>query len=224
MPVEVLRTNAEYVAALHKMELDRPEEPLCSATSFLSSVYFPESALERFFRGEEEGKLMLELLLERQAHVRKARTQRREIYESQALTNLVISGKPHDQNFDYHVTPGELSETLEVLLETMGRDDPTLIGVTREVLPLVFQIKGGDVLVDIRTNYHYQGIQGLLLTGETEALESFLDEFERLWSADETLSDQADLRARLEASLAGWKDAGTLSQARWPTMKTSGSR
>jgi hypothetical protein len=223
MPVTVFRSNLAYVKAMHSVDTGFAGQTTRSAASFLSSIYFPQSSLARYFTVHASGHEIVELLLERKRVVieRAAHNPRREIYEASALQHLILQGRPHDQNKSYFLTPREITATLRALLQVLVSEAPIEVAVTRQVLPLVFLLKAENILIDIGPNYSYQGIQGLLISGESHASDQMRSEFENIWSSPDTISNQMEVRRLVELSLQDWETTGALATDRWPNMRLS---
>lgn len=219
MPVDVFATNASYVSAMRELDLEPAVTPTLVAASFISSLHFPASAIRRYFAPHPDGAQIADELLERQrATTWGVQARRRELYEAQALRNLVMMGRPHDQEPSYHVPPSEIRAVLGNLRSHLMTEQGFELAITPEVLPLIFQCKNTTVLVDIRTNYAYQTIQGLRITDEPDALARFSSEFERLWNAPDTICDQSTVLDLISLSLEDWESTGRLGTGRWPDM------
>ena len=223
VPVKLFETNLAYVQAMRQLDAEVATTPTLVAASFVSSLYFPATALGRFFAREPDGDTIVAELISRQTDVHTAgRTlARRELYESQAMRNLAALGQPHDQAADYHVFPSEIKTVLGSVLEMLVTQQAVQVAITAEVLPLVFQCKNSEVLVDIRANYPYQRIQGMLITEEPCTSAQFVAEFDRLWASPNTISDQTVVAALVTESLTDWVTTGTLRADRWPDMMHS---
>ena len=133
----------------------------------------------------------------------------------------MLLGRPHEQESGYHILPSEIKAVLRTLRDLVAQGDDFELAVTAEILPLIFQCKNGTVLIDIRANYPYQTIQGLRITGEPATVAKFASEFERLWHASGTISDQAAVHHLLSLSLVDWEQTGRLRSGRWPAMWNS---
>lgn len=215
MAVGIYTSNADYVSALHEFDTAANAAPFLSVASFLSSVYFPESALVRFFRGHEREDEIVGNLLARQNHVRASESERREIYEARALRDLIVRGEPHEQETSYHISPRELFTTLRALVEVIESDRPVEVGITSEIVPMVFCINREEVLIDVRVNHPYQTIQGMRISDDALARDAFVVEFERLWNAKNTLTDQREILARIRGSLSDWESGDPLAAEHW---------
>lgn len=215
--ISIFSNNLAYVESLLRVE----NQPglLCSVSSFLSSTLFPDAALQRFFQTHPGGSEIARLLIERKAlAIARQKYQRREIYESSAFTEMIKQGLVHEQERSYRTTP---RETIYVLEQTLSRvqSRQLTIAITAEIVPLVFIVAPeGEVLIDIRTNYSYQMIQGIAVS-DAEVTNAFHTEFERMWNGPSTLSDQALICDLIASALDQWRSGRTIDVSGWPEMK-----
>lgn len=189
MTTTIITGPAEYAALLLRMEAAGPAS-IRFASSFLSSTYFSEKAIRRFYdTPHTRAPDACEALLLRRslATAPSSSVRRMELYESEAFTSILSQGVVHGQESAYRSRPSEIREVLETVLDRLRAPNPLEIAITTEVLPLVFAIYSpATVVIDIRTNYLYQRLQGLLLENEMDAIAVFTAEFTRLW--DEAIS------------------------------------
>ena len=220
----IIGTPENYVSTLLAIER-ATSGPICIASSFLSSIYFPPSSLRRFYGGTgDDHSRACDILLTRRdvAIQRRSAVARQELYEVDALRNMMVQGLVHEQESNYRIRPSELQRTLKSLLEWLA-SAPLEIALTTEVLPLVFTLATpSDVLIDIRANYLYQRIQGIHIHGDPRAFEILSSDFERLWATAAVGSAAArDLLAR---GLTQWQSGQEVDLSDWPRMRTSERR
>lgn len=222
MPIAVINNPADYVRAL--LEIERTTSgPLLFAASFVSSIYFPEPAIRRFY-GDHNADCAgaAGMLIDRQrcAVSRRHSLPRRELYEAQAFTSLLTLGIVHEQETRFRATPTEIKAVLRNIIEWSQAVGHCEIGITTEVLPLVFTLASPDtILIDIRTNYLYQRIQGIELRGEGAAFDAFRTEFDRLWASAITNRSTPSLQTLIETSLKQWEMGHDINIAMWPEMR-----
>lgn len=221
IPFKVIKTPEEYVGAL----LEKEESfggPLCFASSFISSIYFSEDAIRRFYAGGpgDHGAACATLLRRRQlARLRGDRTARREVYEAAAFTKFLADGTVHVQDSAYRNRPSEIESVVTEILHWVHERQTLRIAVTTEVLPIVFAIYSpADTVVDIRTNYLYQRIQGFEIKS-TGATAAFQEEFERLWDEAITQMSTDDVMSLLAANLQQWREGSQIDLSQWPRMR-----
>ncbi len=221
MAFRVIRTPKQYVEALLQKERVAAG-PLCFASSFISSIYFNEEAIRRFYgASSDDHSSACDTLLKRRsvAISNSAHVQRREIYESAAFTRFLVDGTVHAQDSKYRSRPSEIEAVLRSLLHWAADLGTLQIAVTTEILPVVFAIYSPtETIVDIRTNYLYQRIQGFVIDN-AESTAAFEEEFERLWEG--ALSEMAseDILALIAENLCQWQSNKQIDLSKWPRMR-----
>ena len=217
----VIKTPAEYVDVLLTCE-QCSAGPISFASSFVSSNYFSEEAIKRFY-STAAGNLAdaCNTLLQRRHVARLGATKvaRREIYEAAAFTKLLTDGTVHTQDATYRNWPSEIESVLTEILRWSEELRTLRIAITTEVLPAVFAIYSPTVtVIDIRTNYLYQQIQGFEIQ-DAGATQIFQEEFERLWQDAVGVLSPDDVLSLLSDSLAQWRKGATIDLSRWPRMR-----
>jgi hypothetical protein len=225
MPVTLLTSPTDYVATLAEIERRAGYGSSVLVSSFLSSVYFPTSAITRYYAWQRTPPVgIVDTLLERQAqrHGQIATGVRREIYEARCFIELIEEGLVHEQERSFRLTPSEIRATLGSVLDELQTYPSLEIGVTAEIVPVVFAATAPDhVLVDIRHNYSYQTLQGFLISSDESAYHGFLREFERLWASDTTITRREDVELLILKSLRQWQTGARLDTSHWPSMLRS---
>jgi hypothetical protein len=124
--ISVLQNNIQYVAALCSAETQQlPNSEVVTVSSFLSSVYFPDDTLRRFFVNAKDGLQIAAMLIERKNCVKNRILysplyKRIEIYEVEAITRLIDQGRPHAQEREFHLLPTEIEDVLQTMLTLLG--------------------------------------------------------------------------------------------------------
>jgi len=225
LAIRVLRNNIDYVSALCATEIaQQPQSSVTTVSSFLSSVYFPDDTLRRFFANARDGAQIAQLLIERKQFV-KARilsdTQYRrvELYEADAISRLVQQGRPHEQERAFHLLPSEIEDVLNEMLTLISAGDSLSINFTTKVVPLdycVFSDVRNSVLIDIRSNYDYQTIQGLHVHSEFDFSADLRKEAELMQTDVTTTSNKYAVCAMISNALRSW--CGTDPDIHAPTL------
>lgn len=193
MGIHIFRTMNEYVKHINDIEQDGIATLM--ASSSLSSHLFSKSMLIRFLerclRNKQIARKAANDLWKRskRIHMNIRKVQYKEIYEIDAIEEFCKSGIVHRQVPNFRATPKEIIEVLHTMVSLL--QDLPLYGVafSREVLPFVFIVKTGKALtIDVRNNFGYQRIQGLLIE-DTHIVFEFEKEFWRIWNESSTLSD-----------------------------------
>ncbi len=213
--IRVLRTTADYISSL--CGLESVSQTCLFAGSFLSSLYFPERTIRRYYESlGTPDRLAGELLLRRQEEFKAGTGRRYELYESRVFFDLQSRGLVHVKEDTYRATPREIGASLREFVASVesGR---VSVAVTSEVLPYVFTVRPGFcVLLDVKDNYSYQAVQGILVSCPETALE--LEEcFWSVWEAAEDVS-AIDL---IVAGLDDWEQARSIDVSNWPRMRNS---
>jgi hypothetical protein len=225
--IRLLRNNADYVAAMYATELEQAfDSSITSVSSFLSSVYFADETLVRFFANARDGNQIAAHLVERKCFVRRmirsyTTYRRTEVYEVDAISRLIRQGRPHEQERAFHLLPSEIEGVLETMLELLSANSGIQISFTRKVVPLDYIVFGNsshDVLIDIRANYDYQTIQGLHVTDDPDLATSLRHDAELLNVDATTIGDQATIRNLIQQGIAEWRDGKPDQLTYWPEM------
>lgn len=223
MSFTVIKTPVEYVRTLLEKE-ERSMGPLCFASSFISSIHFSEDSIRRFYAVyKDEHAAACAALIQRRALARQraSRVQRREIYESSAFTKFLANGTVHTQDSAYRSRPSEIENVLTEILRWADELNTLHIAITTEVLPVVFTIYSPtETIVDIRTNYLYQKIQGFRIE-DLVVTSAFQEEFERLWNSAVAEIQPSDVIDLLNESLAQWRAGDAIDLSKWPQMRHS---
>lgn len=206
MGIHIFRTINEYVKYIDDIEQDGVATFV--ASSFLSSHLFSKSTVLRFFGrdlgSKQASKVLTNDLWQRRKriHTNMRKVPYKEIYEVDAIEEFCKSGIVHKQLPGFRATPKEITEVLKNVISLL-RDRPLYeVAFCREVLPFVFIIKTGKGLtIDVRNNFGYQRIQGLLIQDEHIVAE-FEKEFWRIWNDDSTLSDRSQIISLIESKIA----------------------
>lgn len=225
--IRLLRNNLDYVAAMCAAEIGQDSNTtVTSVSSFLSSVYFADETLMRFFANARNGDQIATHLIERKRFVRHMiktyPTYRRiEMYEVDAITRIVRQGRPHEQERAFHLLPSEIEEVLETILELVSANHGLQVFFTRKVVPLDYIVFGGcshHVLIDIRTNYDYQTIQGLHVSDELDLATSLRHDADLLRLDANTIGDQTTICDLLQQGIHEWRDGRPDQVTCWPEM------
>ncbi len=223
MSVTVYTDSTSFIQALYDLEFAETKGPVRLVSSYLSSVYFPPSFIERYYASSstdpgDSAKVLIKrqkLALERLSTI-----PRREIYEAEAFTKLLSQGIVHEQETSFRIRPIDLQNTFNNLIHLLGTFPTYEIAITSQVIPMVYLLTPPDkILIDIRANYTYQKIQGQLIEGETDAYKGYADEFESLWNSPLTISAQDKVRSLLTKSINLWDRGENIDLAFWPTMQ-----
>lgn len=223
MAFKVIRTPAQYVEALLQKERTAAG-PLCFASSFISSIYFSEEAIRRFYgASSDDHSSACNTLLKRRsiAISSSVHIQRREIYESAAFMKFLSEGTVHAQDSKYRSLPSEIETVLRSLLHWATGLGTLQIAVTTEILPVVFAIYSPtETIVDIRTNYLYQRIQGFSID-DAKSTAAFVEEFERLWEGALTEMTSEDVLTLIAENLRQWQNKEPVELLKWPRMRAT---
>lgn len=232
MTIKVLQNNVDYVSALHATEIaQQSDSNITTVASFLSSVYFPDETLNRFFANTKNGDQIATLLIERKQFVKSMILSdtpytRVELYEIDAISRLVRQGRPHEQERSFHLLPSEIEEVLKTMLTLLAAGRKLTICFTRKVVPLdycVFTNVRQDVLIDIRSNYDYQTIQGLHIHSELDFAAALRQDAELLRLDTTTTADRPTVCAFVSQALLNWqKGSSGYDAIAWPKMLKSG--
>lgn len=197
MAINIINSLADYVSHIEAIEAS-PQDT-CVASSFLSSHLFSKSAFLRFFQqeipNETECQKSSEELWMRAKKVRAniKRVSYREVYEMDAFKEFCYSGIVHRQTPNFRSTPKEILLVLDQMLNLLRECPKYEIAFCREVLPFVFIVKKEYcVTIDVRNNFGYQRIQGLVID-DTKATARFYQEFERVWQDQGTISKKEEV-------------------------------
>lgn len=145
MTITLINDNLIHARSL--LSIEKESGLICVASSFISSIYFPPKALQRYFQTHRFGAEITEVLIERQKIAcNRHPNQRREIYEATAFTNLISHGLVHTEEISYRSTPAEISHVLTRLLDCIN-NSIVRIGVTREVLPLIYTLSPTNTIL-----------------------------------------------------------------------------
>lgn len=202
--VRVIQSMAEYVDCLNALEDSRTDT--IALLSFLSSHLVEKNALIRFFSTDSEvsdADKISDSLWERS---RKIRVNLRhapyfEIYNRHYMEELSRTGIVHEHIQSFRLTPKEIIGTFNGLIKKLKDNSNYNVGLCQEVPAFDFIVKQGRGLVlDVRKNYSYQKIQGIMID-ENHVETEFCDEFWRLWHAEHTITDKAEVVNFLERHL-----------------------
>jgi hypothetical protein len=220
--VQILGSSAEQVQAVEAAEKQHISGDLLMCSSYLSSVYFPDSAIQRYFgRGGGNEVLVGRRLAERRETWRATLPiGRRELYEAEAFTALIQDGIVHAQEPAFRLRPSEIVDTLTQVVSILDGYAKVQIAITSQVVPIVFVVASDLTVVDIRANYAYQPIQSILIRGQ-HAARQFTEAFDTLWHSTDTISDKYQVRSLLASAVSQWSTNGRLSVADWPLMRRS---
>lgn len=223
MTLKVIRTPTQYVETLlHKEKT--AVGPLCFASSFISSIYFSEEAIRQFYMASSDDHLSAcNTLLKRRsiAISNSVHIQRREIYESAAFMKFLSEGTVHAQDSMYRSRPSEIETVLRSLLNWATDLGTLKIAVTTEILPVVFAIYSpAETIVDIRTNYLYQQIQGFSID-DAKSTAAFVEEFERLWEGALAEMTSDDVLTLIAENLSQWQNNESVELSKWPRMRAT---
>lgn len=220
MSVFVYKQNYEYVSKLLEIEKKSPKI-IFSALSFISSVYFPEKTINKFYRKIDPEKEKIGSLLSDRKKIRNKslrKMARKEIYEASAFTSIIEQGIAHEQDSSFRVFPFEIIDTLKEIQKQLQKYDAFEIAITREVLPFVFLLTPSNtVLLDVRSNYEYQQIQGILIR-DKNTYSSFKDEFYRIWLSPNTINSKEYILNLIKDSINDWVSGSSIDLSKWPSM------
>jgi hypothetical protein len=221
MAFSVLTTPQQYVDIMLQREMSTSES-ICFASSFISSIYFSEEAIQRYYQMSvgDHSSTCKNLMKRRSIAISNSRTiDRREVYESAAFTKFLSVGTVHAHESGYRSRPTEIEEVLQSILNWSKEINTLKIAITTEVLPTVFTIYSStETLVDIRTNYLYQGIQGFYIN-DTSSTIIFMEEFERLWRNAITEMTLEDVLGLINENLNQWRNNDEIDLSKWPGMR-----
>lgn len=206
MGIHIFRTMNEYIKHIDDIEQD--SIPTLVASSFLSSHLFSKSIVLRFFERDLGSKQAARKAANdlwhrsKKIHTNMRKVQYKEIYEIDAIEEFCKSGIVHRQVSNLRATPKEITEVLQAIISLL-QDLPLYeVAFCQEVLPFVFIIKTGRGLtVDVRNNFGYQRIQGLLIE-DAHIIADFEKEFCRIWNESSTLSDRSQVISLIEDKIA----------------------
>jgi hypothetical protein len=212
----VLKNNSVYVRASRWLQYQaQGSTPLLTATAYLPARYFPDSAIRRFF-----GTLDLEAARtadEVQTSARYALGSgptRYLLLEARALLAVISEGIVHLHDPSFRLRPSEILHVLDKLIIDVEQSESLYFSVTPECLPFVFSlVPPSHALIDVRENYVYQRVNGILLRGEPDAVRVLEGDFWRLFHAPTALTDRAKLADVLRRAVAHW-DVGEPFDAR----------
>ena len=220
MSVSVYKKNYEYVSKLLDIEKQSPIN-IYSALSFISSVYYPDQTINRFYRKIDHEKEKIGSLLCDRKKIRNEsleRMARKEVYEASAFTNIIGQGVAHEQDLSFRVFPFEIIETLKEIHCQLKRYDNFEIAITREVLPFIFLLTPPNtVLLDVRSNYEYQLLQGILIK-DMRAYSVVKEEFDRIWSSQDTITSKEHILNLIDNSINDWVKGKSIDLSKWPSM------
>lgn len=206
MGIRIIRTMREYVK--HIDHIEQGAINTLVASSFLSSHLFSKSIVIRFFErdlgGNQPARIAANDLWQRRKniHTNMRNVPYKEIYEIDALEEFCKNGIIHRQAPNFRATPKEIIEVLQTIVSLLRKLPLYEVAFCREVLPFVFIIKTGKVLtIDVRNNFGYQRIQGLLINDD-HILAEFEKEFWRIWKDDSTLSNSSKVISLIESKIA----------------------
>lgn len=210
--IKIFHAVGEYVSHIEAIE------ELCSqtlvATSYLPSHLFQKDTIARYFALQSSDKKQSRQIAEslwrrgQRIHACSKSANYHEIYEWEAFECFCNRGIVHRQESAFRVTPKEVVGALRNLRKLVVGSSCYRVAFTKEVLPFVFIIKeAGGVTIDVRNNFGYQRIQGMLLDDQ-EIYVEFESEFHRLWSEAE-LRDPKAILDLIEKKIANVTDSGT---------------
>ncbi|MBU4311460.1 MAG: hypothetical protein L6406_08145 [Desulfobacterales bacterium] len=206
MGIHIFRTMNEYVKHINDIEQDGIATLV--ASSFLSSHLFSKSIIMRFFERDLGSKQAAREAANdlwkrsKRTHTNIRKVQHKEIYEIDAIEEFCKSGIVHRQVPNFRATPKEIIEVLQTMVSLLQNLPLYGVAFCREVLPFVFIVKTGKTLtIDVRNNFGYQRIQGLLIE-DAHIVAEFEKEFWRIWNESSTLSDRSQVIAFIEDKIA----------------------
>lgn len=220
MSTIVYKDNIDYVLKLRDIEESNPEK-LFSALSFISSTYFAENTIRKYYCKIDQLKAQIaEVLCERKRFRRDLNPSLRikEIYEVNAFRSIIEQGIVHNQDKLFRISPGEIIYALKEIVTELNKRHTFQLAITKEVLPFIFLLcPPSSVLLDVRTNYEYQQIQGVFID-DLSTYNAFKDEFDRIWRGKNTISDKQTIINLIENSIQDWERGRTVDLSLWPEM------
>lgn len=214
MGIRIFRTMNEYIK--HINDIEQSSFSTLVASSFLSSYLFPKSIVLRFFEKDlgrnQSSKDAANNLWQRRKRVHSniKKAPYKELYEIDAFEEFCKKGIVHRQMPNFKATPKEIIEVLQTMLSLLQNHLLYEIGFCQEQLPFIFIIKAGNGLtIDVRNNFGYQQIQGLLIEDD-DIITEFQKEFLRIWKDDLTVSNKNQVISLIEKKIAFVKESGHL--------------
>jgi len=218
--VRVYPSSEKYVDKLLNIENANPDR-LYSALSFLSSLYFPDNTILKFYKKIDDSKLSIaDVLLKR----KRKRTEnifnleRKEIYEATAFTGIIEQGIVHNQDTSFRISPIEIISTLKEIILQLETCQKFEIAITREIMPFVYLLSPPiTVLIDVRSNYEYQQIQGILIE-DSSPYEMFYSDFQRIWASENTINSKDYIIQLIKDNILEWEFGRSINLDKWPKM------
>jgi hypothetical protein len=216
----VYKNSKEYVDKLLSIE-EANSNCLFSALSFLSSLYFPDNTIRKFYNKIDNSKLSIaDVLLERKRKRNKniINLERKEIYEITAFTGIIEQGIVHGQDTSFRISPIEIVSTLREITQQLETCPNFEIAITREIMPFVYLLSPPKtVLIDVRSNYEYQQIQGILIE-DSSPFETFYSEFQRIWASENTINSKDYIMQLIKDNILEWECGRSINLDKWPKM------
>ena len=219
MAIRIFRTVSEYVSHIQLAEDHCTRTQF--ASSYLPSHLFSKATVSRYFEqdiGKSGGFGTIASNIwqrRKKIHTNMRHAVYREIYEVEAFEQFCTKGIIHRQEPGFRATPKEIVDALTTLRDLLGRLPYYAVALTREVLPFVFMVKEGSGLtIDVRNNFGYQRIQGMLIDDAGICAE-FESEFNRLWAEAPGADDRQHLVSVIDKRIADMSDSGILFGDRW---------
>ena len=210
MSVHILRTVQEYIKHIESVE--ETSIPTLVASSYLSSHLFSKNILIRYFSYElKNGNLSHKIAdnlwqRRKQIHSNIKFSKYYEIYEVEMFEEFCEKGLVHSQNPKLTATPKEIIEVISNMLYMLHKYPLYNIGFCKEVLPFIFIVKKSQsVTIDVRNNFAYQQIQGLVME-ENNAIREFETEFWRIWNEPSTITKKENVISYLDTKLTQIKE------------------
>lgn len=214
MTVRIIHTLDDYVR--HITELESNSRTTMIASSFISSHLFDKATVARFFARDRavavHARPITDSLWLRRRRIRGhlLNSSYFELFEMDALLEFCRSGIVHRQDPTFSATPKEIVRVLQCLIDLLLTYESYQVGLCREVLPFIFILKRGEmVTLDVRNNFGYQRIQGLVLE-DKDIAEEFEVEFWRIWNDGVTISEKGDVLKLLQDLIADAKSGRAL--------------
>ncbi len=171
MGIHIFRTMNSFIQHIDTIEQENSETLF--AYSYLSSHFFAKTILLRYFerdlKDKNQARDAADNLWKRskRIHSNLKSVPYREIYELDALEEFCKNGVVHRQTPTFKVTPKETISVLQAMVALLNDSPLYEVAFCREMLPFVFIVKPGQGLtIDVRNNFSYQRIQGLLIKND----------------------------------------------------------